>query len=245
MAQTVIALITKEMSSEPVRVWEDDGSWRMPTAECSYVLRPSDRCSRLEPHRRCSALLDDIVEEVVAIEPRQYIMAKEAAYIGDQSVHFDQQRVRPSNPGGSPTHGKAAGGTVDGVGVHAAPAVGCAVRNRFATAKTVRGDTGWARFVFWECGGRRLVLEVNAVVESAQSDCIGATVPQEPGNGHDEVRQPWIILYGVSNECLYLPATSIAVPRSVRVPPSLPGGAICVTMETLNRGGWRGTLFYA
>ena len=93
--------------------------------------------------------------------------------------------------------------------------------------------------------GRRLVPEDNAVVEYAQPDCIGATVPQEPGDGHDEVRQFWMILNGVSNGLLDFPSAGVAVPRSVRVPPSLTGGAICVTMETLNHGGWRGALFNA
>ena len=102
-----------------------------------------------------------------------------------------------------------------------------------------------ARFVFWECGGRRLVPEDNAVVEYAQPDCIGATVPQEPGDGHDEVRQFWMILNGVSNGLLDFSSAGVAVPRSVRVQSSLTGGAICVTMETLNHGGWRGALFNA
>ena len=195
--------------------------------------------------RECSSLLDDFDEEVVAIEPPQYILAKETAHIGHRSVHLDQQRVRPLNPGGCPTHGKAARRTIDRAGVHATPATGGATWDPFPTTETIRGKTGRARFVFWECGGRRLVPEDNAVVEYAQPDCIGATVPQEPWDGHDEVRQFWMILNGVSNGLLDFSSAGVAVPRSVRVQSSLTGGAICVTMETLNHGGWRGALFNA
>ena len=57
--------------------------------------------------------------------------------------------------------------------------------------------------------------------------------------------QFWMILNGVSNGLLDFSSAGVAVPRSVRVQSSLTGGAICVTMETLNHGGWRGALFNA
>ena len=49
---------------------------------------------------------------------------------------------------------------------------------------------------------RGLIIELDAVVQVAQADALGAAVPQKAGDGHDEVRQERRAVDGVADGLL-------------------------------------------